>query len=143
MASAAWERRNARARALGYKSYYDYRAHDNGRRPPDAPRLRGEALARSRGHRGEADLDRLIRSGRVELVNTISTVDARGKFGIDVLVTLADGRTIEFRIPERRAPAIGQLIDDMGGDAPQLVGSPRTLKRFGHDEDDDELEAAA
>lgn len=63
MASAAYERRNARARALGYRSYYDYRAHDNGKIPPAAPRLRGEALRRARGHAGAADLTRAMRPG--------------------------------------------------------------------------------
>jgi hypothetical protein len=58
VASAAYERRNARARALGYQSYYDYRAHGNGARPPDAPRLAGEALRKARGHAGPADLVR-------------------------------------------------------------------------------------
>lgn len=56
MASAAYERRNARARALGYTSYYDYRAHDNGKIPPGQPRLAGRALRRARGHTSLSDL---------------------------------------------------------------------------------------
>lgn len=56
MASAAYEARNARARALGYRSYYDYRAHGNGATPPTAPRLAGGALRKARGHASAADL---------------------------------------------------------------------------------------
>lgn len=134
MASTGWERRNARARAQGYDSYYDYRAHDYGRIPPAQPRARGATLARLRGHRSEADLERMLRSGRVELVNTVTTVDRRGRLGVDVLVTLSDGSTIEYRIDEKQAGRVGQTIDDMGSDAPPLVGSPRTLTRFGADE---------
>jgi len=131
VASRAWERRNERARAAGYANYYDYRAHDYGRRAPDTPRARGETLARLRGHRSASDLERMLRSGRVELVNTVTTVDANGRVGVDVLVTLNDGRTVEYRVTDRQTKRVGDLIDAMGTDAPPLVGSPRTLTRFG------------
>lgn len=67
MASAYWQKRNARAIAAGYRNYYDYRAHDNGKLPPSAPSLRGEMLARSRGHRGYADFRRQVSGGRVSM----------------------------------------------------------------------------
>src|SRR5215831_3084664 len=90
MASAAYERRNARARAEGYASYYDKRAR--GGRGPDAPRLKGEALARARGHRGQADLLKSLgptklvihrktqrsKDGKVQWVE-LMVVDATGK----------------------------------------------------------------
>lgn len=141
MASANWERRNARARSLGYDSYYDYRAHDNGRLPPSEPRLSGEPLARSRGHRSAADLETLLRRGQVELVNTVTTIDAKGNRVVDVLVLTADGGQREFRLRGDRPQRIGQMIDDLGVDAPPLVGSPRTLRRF-QDIDDAEFEDA-
>ena len=141
MASAAWDRRNARARSLGYSSYYDYRAHDNGRLPPGEPRLRGEPLAASRGHRSAADLEALLRRGQVELVNTVTTIDARGNRVVDVLVLTSDGSQREFRLRGDKPKRISQLIDDLGVDAPPLVGSPRTLRRF-HDIDDDEFDNA-
>ena len=70
----AYARRDERARALGYKGYYDYRAHDNGRLAPDAPRLSGQPLARARGHVGAEDLVRDIREG--DVVTLIDGVDA-------------------------------------------------------------------
>jgi hypothetical protein len=129
--SVRTERDNARARALGYESYYDWRAHDSGRIPPGEPRAQGERLAALRGHRGAADLERLLKSGRVELVNTVTTVDAKGRVGVDVLVTKDDGSTVEFRVSQPKAGQIGGVLDDMGSDAPPLVGSPRSLTSFG------------
>lgn len=131
-------RDNARAQALGYKSYYDWRAHDNGRIPPERPALRGEGLARARGHRSRADLMSLIRAGRVEQLSTISMVDDRGRFGVAVNAMLSDGRTIEFWLTERQAGVVGGAIDAGGPDGPQISGSPRTLKRFGQDDGDED-----
>jgi hypothetical protein len=136
-----WAKRNARAKELGYRNYYDYRAHDNGRLPPHLPALRGSELARSRGHRSAADLERLLRSGRVELVSTAYSFDAKGKPVTIVLVTLApNGETREYQLRGEQPKKVAKLIDDMGADAPQLVGSPKTLARFGVDAapDDDE-----
>lgn len=106
MASAAWERRNARARALGYDDYYDYRSHDNGRLPPAAPKLRGPELARSRGHRSSADLNRLVRSRGADLVVIPVGLerDAKGRWTkIDVLVLLPDGSERHFLLRGRQA----------------------------------------
>lgn len=136
MASAQWEKRNARARALGYDSYYDYRAHDYGRLAPSAPRASGDLLASLRGHRSASDLKRLLRSGRVDLVNTVSTIDNKGKLVVDVLATLDDGSQREFRLRGAQVIALGAFIDDMGTDAPPLVGSPRTLSRITGEEPD-------
>jgi hypothetical protein len=130
VASRSWAARNERARAAGYKNYYDYRAHNYGKSPPSAPRARGSELAMLRGHRSAADLERLIQSGRVELVNTVTTVNTQGRVGVDVLVALSNGETREFRLNFKQAQAMGQLVDDLGADAPPIVGSPRTLARF-------------
>ncbi len=110
MASASWDARNARARALGYSSYYDYRAHDNGRLAPSAPRLRGQALARSRGHRSLADLRQLIRSGRaVEVLPVGLERDSKGRYKvIDVLVLVEGGAERHFVLRGRQAGE-GQL----------------------------------
>lgn len=86
MASAAWERRNARAKALGYKSYYDYRVHGNGKIPPGRPALTGAAKQRARGHRGRADFLASLREGDLIIMpRGISSVeydeDARGGLG--------------------------------------------------------------
>lgn len=59
--SQAYARRNKAARAKGYDSYYDFRAHDNGRIPPGQPRLQGQQLARARGHAAAQDMLDYIR----------------------------------------------------------------------------------
>jgi hypothetical protein len=53
--SSAYERRNERARALGYRNYYDYRLHDNGKQPPGPVKLSRAERRRRRGHVGRAD----------------------------------------------------------------------------------------
>lgn len=91
-------RDNARARKLGYKSYYDWRAHGSGLVPPDRPRLSGEPLARARGHRSAADLAKTVRAGSVVLVLDYK----RGKDGrfvwVDVQEVGADGSERVFRL---------------------------------------------
>lgn len=82
--SAAWRARNARARKLGYRSYYDYRIHDFGRIPAGKPPVPKGERADLRGHGsggrgflaklGEGDLIMLS-----DLISTIETyVDRRG-----------------------------------------------------------------
>lgn len=99
MASAAWEKRNARARALGYRSYYDYRAHNYGK---SRDRLSGEALRLLRGHAGPADLERAIRSGRVSVLSQEPVGDRDPKTGrykeIRVTAQLSDGSQRRYRL---------------------------------------------
>lgn len=54
-ASPTWDKRNEKARRLGYRNYYHYRTSDYGKRPPTAPRPTGARLRRLRGHIGRAD----------------------------------------------------------------------------------------
>lgn len=105
MASAAYDRRNAAARAKGYSSYYDYRAHDNGRLPPGAPREAGAGLRRARGHASLADLERLIGSGRAVKVLPVGLErDAKGRWTkIDVLVLVEGGAERHFILRDRQA----------------------------------------
>ena len=126
MASAAWEGRNARARALGYRNYYDYRVHNFGRIPAGESAPTGEERQRLRGHRGAADVESVLRSGDVELVNVIR-VD-----GLDFLliVTTSDGRTREFRVPEAKVDKVRGVIADLGPDAPQVEGSDASVAAF-------------
>lgn len=146
MASAAYERRNARARALGYSSYYDYRAHGNGRTPPDAPRLTGQALARARGHTGAADLERSVRAG--DLVTATPDPTSRRDDGsysrFYVTVVGADGREREYLIRNTSAKDIDKLVAAVSGAGAIFSPSPSLdLRRVGreHDEHDDEDEA--
>lgn len=125
--STAWERRNARARAEGFKNYYDKRT----RRTPDAPKPDRDTLRRRRGHAGTADLNRLVSSGRVELVNVVRTGDKT----FDVLVILSDGSQRSFTLRGDAAVARFRAgLDAMGADAPQITGSPKSRGRLEPDE---------
>lgn len=150
--SSSWDKRNARAQALGYRNYYDYRVHDNGRIAPERRPLRGERLTRARGHRGAADFRTLLQSGRVDLLTMIDVErNAAGQVtAIHVQTITAEGKIQSWRLTgdaadPRRFVAIIEGIDP--GVPLQLVGSPRlinTLRRGDRDEDElDELEAEA
>jgi hypothetical protein len=134
MASAAYERRDARARALGYRSYYDYRAHGNGARAPSEPRLSGESLARARGHRGASDLQGALRRGDVELINVVHSGGAE----YQVLITRADGSTQSYTVRgQKKAAAIQQQISGLGPAAPKVVGTDTSRKKFGADDNEE------
>lgn len=135
MASSAWEKRNARARAEGFKNYYDKRT----RRIPGAPKPTREQLRRRRGHSGFSDLNRLVKSGRVELVNVVQ-IGYGDPPRFDVLVILSDGTQRSYHVQGNKEVArFRATIDAQGADAPQIVGSPNALRKFtGRD---DELEA--
>lgn len=152
MASAYWQRRNARARERGYKNYYDYRAHGYGATAPAAPRATGARLRQLRGHAGAADLAALIRSGRVELaIVEPGSKDKEGKYtSAKIVLTLDDmserifwlrGRALD---PERAHP-LGQAIRDSGAvllDAYGLLG-PATAAEGPAGKVEDEAEEAA
>ncbi len=137
MASTAWERRNARARAKGFRNYYEQRT----RKVPGGPKPSRDELRRRRGHAGLGDLNRLVRAGRVELINVVQVNYDPPTF--DLLCTLQDGSqrsfTLKGEAPIRRFRA---TLDDMGPDAPQLTGSPSSLRRLLEDDELEELEAA-
>lgn len=97
---AAYLRRNARARSLGYKNYYDYRVHDNGRLPPaQRPLARGEARSRARGHRSGADLVRALKPGSLVLVQNYSERDSQGRFRwVELMVIDESGRERSYRL---------------------------------------------
>lgn len=135
--AAEYARRQARARELGYENYYGRRVRAGA--PPSAPAPRGEALARARGHRSSADLEALLRAGRVERVTTVTSIDRRGRDETTVIADLDDGRTVEFTLRGPQVDRIAGVIDDMGTDAPQVSGSPKGRKRLGED-DEDELD---
>lgn len=101
-------RDNARARALGYKSYYDYRLHGSGRIPPDvaAPAPGSAERTAARGHRGIRDLERSLRPGDTIIVaDGLSAIGRNQRTGrydrIRLLVVRDDGREQRYTI--RRA----------------------------------------
>lgn len=121
MASSYWERRNERARAAGYKNYYDYRAHGYGATPPEAERFKGERLRRLRGHAGAADLAAVVRSGRIELaIVDPGSKDKDGRYrSARIVLTLDDGSERIFwlrgkALDSERARTLGQAIRGSG-----------------------------
>lgn len=78
-----YQARNERAKALGYKSYYDYRIHGNGKLPPGPIKLEPEERARRRGHRGRVDfLGSLDEGDLIVMPEGLRSVerDTRGRY---------------------------------------------------------------
>lgn len=132
-----WERRNARARAEGFRNYYEKRT----RLKPGAPKPSKETLRRRRGHAGPSDLTRLLKAGKVETINVVQTGYNPPTF--DLLCRLEDGsqRTFVLRGPGP-VQRFRNTIDGLGPDAPQLTGSPNARRNLLEDEELEELEAA-
>lgn len=79
----AYEKRNQRARDLGYKNYYDYRVHGNGKLPPGPIEITPEERARRRGHRGRQDfLSSLDEGDLIVMPEGLRSVerDSRGRY---------------------------------------------------------------
>lgn len=80
---AAYARRDARARALGYASYADYRLHLYGKLPPGPLEITSEERSKRRGHRGTADFLRELGEGDLIIMpEGLSAVerDAQGRY---------------------------------------------------------------
>lgn len=135
--AAEYARRQKRARELGFKNYYERRT----RPAPGAPKPSGEELARRRGHRAASDLEQLIRSGRVERVTTFTTRTRKGADEVTVIAWLDDGSTREFTLKGDKIDQIGDVLDQMGTDAPAIVGSPPGGWKLGGGGDEDLDEA--
>jgi hypothetical protein len=111
--SAAYARRNARARALGFESYYDYRAHDHGRRAPSEPRSTGAALRRLRGHASRADLlDQLGEDKLLAVGGTTRGADGRYRsVSLTLVNTNGDEREFTLRGKQLERAAMRELVD--------------------------------
>ncbi len=151
--SASYERRNAAARALGYRNYYDYRTHNHGTIPATQPRPTGELRQRLRGHRSASDLANTIKTGRVELIMQFPVGErdpATGQFkAIEFQVIMDDGTTRTYILrgdqldKDKLAPLRDAIVD--AGLAPYATypkiipleddEEPEDLER----DDDDEL----
>lgn len=143
MASAGWEKRNAAAQAKGYRNFYDYRAHGYGRIPADQPAAKGDALRALRGHASTADFERLLHSGRVELVNVVQTGPQR----YELLVITSDGKQKSFTIRGRKQveklQAALRRPEAGGPEGPAIVGSPKSVRAMLADLADEESQALA
>lgn len=139
MASAAYERRNARARALGFRNYYEQRtrSHPGAAKPPP------ERLRQLRGHSSVSDFERLLHSGRVELVNLVQV--GPGRF--ELLVTTSEGKQRRFTVTgERqvnRLQAIMRRPEAGGPEGPAIVGSPKAIRAMLADLEAEAEQAAA
>lgn len=106
--SPAYAKRNQRAQALGYTSYYDYRLHDNGRLPPGPVVVSREERARRRGHRGTTDFLRSLGEGDLIIMplgisSIIFDENARGGVGayeeiVKTVVYATSGRERTFAL---------------------------------------------
>lgn len=136
MASAAWERRNARARELGYESYYDYRVHGYGKRAPSEP-VDPDERTLLRGHRGAADLERTLSSGRAQLM-TVDAIDRRadGTYRhVQVTVITSSGRILQFRLHGKGASnrSLATIRDAAAGGGVTYLAAA-SIDAFGTDE---------
>lgn len=150
--AARTARDNARARELGYASYYDYRLHGFGRIPPDrpAPAPGTAERAAARGHRGIRDLERSLRPGdTIILPDGLSAIgkDRRDNYTkIRVLVVKDDGREQRFTISRAKYQRMVQLLDRAAAAGAIFSPAPsldlRRLVRVGDrpDVDDEEPE---
>jgi hypothetical protein len=123
-------RDNARARAAGYKSYYDFRLHGSGRVAPGvaAPAKGSAERARLRGHRGAADLVRNLKPGDVIVVpNGLPDIakDAKGRYAkIEVMVLRDDGSTDRFTIRRSTYERMAGLLEQMAAKGAVFSPSP-------------------
>jgi len=148
--SSAYQRRNERARSLGYRNYYDYRIHNHGRLPPSAAAPTGADRARLRGHRATEDLLRTLRPGDVIVVpEGLQSIpkDARGRYSkIEVLVLREDGRSERFTIRRATYDRVTRILERMAASGAMFSPAPsldlrrlvRVADRPDDEEDDDE-----
>lgn len=67
--AAEYARRQARARAAGFESYYDRRVRGGRAATPSTPRPSGDLLQRARGHAGRAGLLAYIQPGDIVMLD--------------------------------------------------------------------------
>ena len=146
-------RDNARARRLGYKSYYDYRLHGSGRVAPGPLRLSPAERARLRGHRGRADYLRALGEGDLILLpQGLGSVefdpDARGGEGAYVELTVvvidaATGQEREYTIRNLTRAEMEAMIERQQDSGAIFSPAPSLdIRRLLGDDDLEEREAA-
>jgi hypothetical protein len=137
VASAAYERRNARARELGFRNYYEQRT----RRTPGAGKPSSEELRLRRGHSSVGDFERLLHTGKVELVNLVQV----GPDRYELLVTTSNGKQRRFTVRGRQVDRLKTVLrrPEAGGpEGPAIVGSPKAIAAMLADLAAEEAEAA-
>lgn len=131
--SAAQARRDEKARALGYQSYYDYRLHDYGRQPPGPLELTPDERAQRRGHVEEAssyrDFLAYLRPGdEVMLADHIRYVQKSGtRYGpleFQVIPEDPERPTVRLTIPHLTRAAIRDLVGELEDEGAVLTPVP-------------------
>ena len=142
--SPAYAARNARARAAGYKSYYDFRVHNHGAIPPSQPAPTGEARSRLRGHRSAEDLRKSALDGAMITVTDHSGRDNKGRYKwVELTVIDAKGvqRTYRLSGKQLKPEFLRKLIEDVQAGGAVLSPSPSLdLRRYSGDDDLGEIE---
>jgi hypothetical protein len=130
------ELRNRSARAKGYRSYYDYRAHDNGRIPPGQPRLRGEGLARARGHRSLSDFLRAgNREGTLVFTDQKGPRNKKGQYQwVDLKVVDPSGRERVFRLRGEQASRknLKRAVSELQSSGAVIAAGPYSIYELVH-----------
>lgn len=109
--AAEYARRQARARAAGFRSYYEQRT----RRAPGAEKPPPDVLRRRRGHAGPADLRRDAGAGD-QLTAQLTRRDDQGRYRrIEIAVDSPDGTTTTYRLHGRqlRKDFLLRLVRDL------------------------------
>lgn len=141
--AAEYARRQAKARKLGFSSYYERRTRLRpGQARPDASELRER-----RGHASKADLERDLRSGRIVTMfqEPVGERNARGQYReVRVTVMLANGEQRSYRLRGRQlaAPELRSLQQAAVAGGADVYANPSldVLEIIHVDRDADELE---
>jgi hypothetical protein len=120
-------RDNARARALGYASYYDFRLHDSGRIPPGVD-VTAQMRRSGRGHASAADFERDLRAGSLVMATEL----VRGRGGrytrIQLTVVDLDGRERRYVLRGRALTArMLRRLADATVDAGAILSPSKSL----------------
>ena len=128
--AAAYRRRDERAKAAGYKNYYDYRLHGYGKQPPAAPLPPKGQRARLRGHRSGRDLERKAKRNAGLLVTAIlADRQADGTFAKLYVNTIdQDGKETEYMLTGHQLDKdyLKQLVADLEAAGAVFSPSPST-----------------
>ena len=99
---AAYARRDARARAAGFDSYYDQRVRGGQTATPGSAKPHGQQLARARGHAARADLLRALKPGDL-VFSEFDRRDEKGKFtALQLRLVDLRGREREYLLSGRQ-----------------------------------------
>lgn len=112
---ATWADRNAKARSLGYRNYYDYRIHGYGK-IAQSEEIQGVELSMARGHRSRSEMLDMIEEGDNVVVWRTGDRDRLGRYtSVDFLVKKQNGDEELFRLTRGQltVPELEYLIGEI------------------------------